>query len=244
MSRMKACKRLQQLVPTAPRKDVVDGGPSFSQDLFNNEEIVKIRNTVLNTKFIAGMVSGTLNPNYYGGYTVQDAAYCYDAVAAYDTAAKEMQTQDMPEFSLLYRVQSESYKYYNQEFVKTWHLKSTDSVVMGPAAAMYVGYEAAVSRQRPRFLAIAMLPCTMLWPWIANQLITHVNKNNPYYIWFEENKTDPDHKSHLEKFVDSYFSPEEEKEALDIFRDGMINELNFFREACNESLFYYSSFNM
>ena len=70
---------------TALRKDVVDG-PSFSQD----EEIVKIRDAAITTEFIKGMVSGTLNPNYYGGYMVQDAAYCYDAVKAFDEAARKM----------------------------------------------------------------------------------------------------------------------------------------------------------
>ena len=42
---------------TALRKDVVDG-PSFSQDLFHNEEIVKIRDAAVKTEFIKGMVWG------------------------------------------------------------------------------------------------------------------------------------------------------------------------------------------
>lgn len=141
-------------------------------------------------------------------------------------------------------VQSESYKQYNQEFVKTWRLKNTDSVVMGPAADMYVGYESTLSRQHPKFLSIAMLPCTMLWPWIAGELIDSVDKKNPYYGWFEDNKPDPSHKSHLEKFVDHFFSPEEKEKSLLVFHEGMINELNFFRDACDETLFYYSYFNI
>ena len=228
-------------MPTALGKDEVDAyGPSFSKDLFDNEEIVKIRNAVIETKFFEGMVSGTLNPECYGGYMVQDAAYCFDAVVALDAAAKEMQNQARPDFSLLYRIQSKLLKEYNQHFVKTLHLKGKDSVVMGPAADMYTGYEATVSRQRPKFLAVAMLPCMMLWPWIAKKLIRNVDKKkNPYYFWFHDNNIE-DHD--LEKFVDSHFSSEEKEEALVIFRDGMINELNFFRDACNESLFYYSSF--
>lgn len=128
--------------------------------------------------------------------------------------------------------------------MKTWRLKNTDSVVMGPAADMYVGYEAALSRQRPKFLAIAMLPCTMLWPWIASEIICSVSNTNPYYGWFEDNKPDPDHKSRLEKFVDFFFSAEEREEALVVFHEGMINELNFFRDACDETLYYYSFFNV
>ena len=205
---------------------------------------MKIRNAAKESKFIQGMAEGALDPDNYGGYMVQDAAYCFNAVEAFDYAAQQMQVQGKPEFSLLYRVQSESYKNYNQEFVKTWRLKNTDSVVMGPAAEMYVGYEAALSRQDAKFLSIAMLPCTMLWPWIAGELIASVDKKNPYYGWFEDNKPDPNHQSRLEKFVDCFFTPEEKEKALLIFNEGMINELNFFRDACDETLYYYSYFNV
>ena len=218
-------------------------GRSFSQDLFNNETSVKIRNAAKESCFIQGMVAGTLDPDDYGGYMVQDAAYCFNAVEAFDCAADKMQSEGKPEFSLLYRVQSESFKKYNQEFVKTWRLKNTDSVVMGPAAAMYVGYETALSRQDPKYLAIAMLPCSMLWPWIAGELIDSVDKKNPYYDWFDDNKPDG-HKSRLEKFVDYFFNPEEKEKALVIFHEGLINELNFFRDACDETLYYYSFFNL
>ena len=188
------------------------------------------------------MASGTLDPDVYGGYMVQDVAYCFNAVEAFDHAAKQMQLHERHEFSLLYRVQSESYKQYNQEFVKTWRLKNTDSVAMGPAADTYVGYESALSRKHPKFLAIAMLPCTMLWRWIAGELIASVDQKNPYYKWFKDDKRDPGHKSQMEKFVDSFFRPEEKKQSLKIFHEGMINELNFFRNACGETLYYNSHF--
>lgn len=216
-------------------------GSSFSQDLFNSEKSVKIRNAAKESTFIQGMAKGTLDPDDYGGYMVQDAAYCFNAVEAFDYAATKTQEEKIPEFSLIYRVQSESYKKYNQEFVKTWRLKNTDSVVMGPAAAMYVGYEETLSRQDPKYLAIAMLPCTMLWPWIAGELFPSVEESNPYYGWFNDNKPDG-HKSRLEKFVDYFFSPEDKEKSLVIFHEGMTNELNFFRDACDETLYYYSSF--
>ena len=217
-------------------KDGVDGS-SFSQDLFDDETVVEIRNKVIKTDFIKGMVMATLNANYYGGYMVQDAAYCFEAVNVFEVAAKKMEGEGKFDFSKIYRSQSTSLKKYNEEFVTTWHLQDTKSIVMGPAAKAYVEYEGRVSRDSPKFLAIAMLPCHMLWPWIANQLIDFVGEWNPYYKgWFKDNKTEPNHKGHLEKFVDSHFGPKEKKKALTIFRDGMINELNFFRDACGESL--------
>ena len=116
---------------------------------------------------------------------------------------------------------------------------------MGPAAATYVGFERALSQNDPKYLCIAMLPCTMLWPWIADQLIASVDKNNPYYVWFKDNKPSPGHKSHLEMFVDHFFvqvGPEERQKCLSIFQEGLVNEVNFFRSACDQTLFYYSSF--
>lgn len=222
---------------------------SLTQDWFNNETSVTIRDAAKQSKFIQGMATGTLDPNDYGGYMVQDAAYCFNAVGAFEYAAQQTQEQGKPKFSLLYRVQSESYKSYNQEFINTWRLKNADSVVMGPAAEMYVGYESALSRQDPKLLCIAMLPCTMLWPWIAGELIESVNEKNPYYGWFEDNKPDPDDKSRLEKFVDFFFAEEvltqeENDKMLRIFQEGLVNELNFFRDACDETLYYYSEFNM
>ncbi|KAK2547330.1 hypothetical protein P5673_032782 [Acropora cervicornis] len=226
-----------------PAETLQSAQPSFSQELFNNETSVKIRNAAKESMFIQGMASGTLDPDDYGGYMVQDAAYCFNAVEAFDVAANKIQSEGKPEFALLYRVQSESYKKYNQEFVKVWQLKSTESIVMGPAAATYVDYESVLSRQDPKYLAIAMLPCTMLWPWIAGELIDSVHKDNPYYDWFAENKPDG-HKSRLEEFVDYFFNAGDKAKSLVIFHEGLVNELNFFRNACDQTLYYYSSFNV
>ena len=216
---------------------------SVTQIWFNDAKSVEIRNHAKTSKFIQGMAEGTLDPDDYGGYMVQDAAYCFSAVTAFDRAAQHMQEKGNPEFSLLYRVQSESFRDYNQEFVKTWRLKNTDSVVMGPAAGMYVGYESALSGEHPKLLCIAMLPCSMLWPWIARELIGSVKKEtNPYYGWFEDNLRAADDKSSLEKFVDHFFA--DEAKYLRIFQEGLVNELNFFRDACDEPLYYCSDFDM
>ena len=116
---------------------------------------------------------------------------------------------------------------------------------MGPAAETYVGYERALSQKDPKYLCTAMLPCTMLWPWLANELINSVKVDNPYYVWFKDNETSPGHKSHLERFVDYFFAQvdlEEQKKCLSISQEGSVNKLDFFRSACDETLYYYSSF--
>ena len=204
--------------------------------MFNDKKSEKFRKAAKETKFIQGMVEGTLNPVSYGGYMVQDASYCFNAVGAYDYAAEQMQKQGETELSSLYSELSGKFKGYNQDFISNWRLKSSDSVVLGPAAKSHVDFDSDVSRKDAKFLCIAMLPCTMLWPWIAGELIGKVKPENPYYFWFEDNKRDPGHKSHLEQFVDRFCKPEDKKKSLDIFHQGLVHELNFFRDACGEPL--------
>ena len=121
---------------------------SFSSTLFNDPNSGIIRNRAKESKFIQGMAKGSLDPNVYGGYMVQDAAYCFNAVDSYERAAEKMQEVGKPEFSLLYRTQSESFKRYNHDFLQKWRLRNSDSVAMGPAAATYVGYKPCLEPKR------------------------------------------------------------------------------------------------
>lgn len=190
------------------------------------------------------MVDGTLSPQLYGGYMVQDAAFCFESVEAFDTAAVNAQENStIPnDFALLYRSHSSSYRGYNQDFVKEWKLKDSSSVVLGPAAAMYVGFNSTLAKQYPKNLSIGILPCSMLWPWIANELINTVVPTSVYMEWFHSNIGDGSPSS-AQVFADKFFSIETDKEKCQpIFNEGMINELNFFLSACNEQLVDYSTY--
>ena len=111
---------------------------SFSSTLFNDPNSEIIRNRAKESKFIQGMAKGSLDPDVYGGYMVQDAAYCFNAVDSYERAAEKMQGVGKPDFSLLYRTQSESFKSYNQYFLQTWRLQNTDSVAIYGAGCSIV----------------------------------------------------------------------------------------------------------
>ncbi|XP_001636921.2 uncharacterized protein LOC5516928 [Nematostella vectensis] len=210
---------------------------SFTQKLFEHPKSQAIVDECKRTKFMRGMAEGTLLADLYGGYMVQDPAYCYHAVPAYELAADKLQSE-FPEFSLLYRRQSGSFQKYNQDFVNTWRIKGADSIVLGEAAKTYVKYESAISQSQSRKLCIAMLPCQMLWPKLANDMGGEVREGNPYKPWFDGNKSD--HPSHLERFIDYFLRDEKVRDYLDEFLEGMTNELNFFRDACGEELYYYT----
>ena len=167
---------------------------------------------------------------------IQDTAYLDNANKVYSEAAQMMEEQGDGDAAVFYRGQAAKYEDYYQEFLKTWHLKSAEEVEAGPALQAYMGYQQAVVKKHPRYLPISMLPCTMLWPWMARSLIEKVDKEkNPYYEdWFVKNLREPDTRSSTERFVDESYAAFNEDIAVKIFCEGMMSELNFFREACDE----------
>ena len=199
--------------------------------MFDDKVSDKIRKAALKSNFIKGMMLGTLSANQYGRYMVQDTAYLSSAVAALESAAEQMEINRNLAFAHFYMTQAKKYKQYYEVQLKTWGLENAEGVAMDPAAKMYVAYQSVLSKNQPRYLSIGMLPCTMLWRWLATGLFGSVETTNPYYSWFDQNKNAKDYQGSLEKFVDAHFKPGEMKESTFIFCEGMMSELNFFLEA-------------
>lgn len=213
---------------------------SFSQRLFDDDGIrsLVIRNLTKESAFIQGMVSATLNANYYGAYMVQDIAYLRNAVNAFNSAAAKMRDQGQSEFEQFYRNESSVWESrYLAPMLTAWHLENTQNVQPGTAAQAYMSFLTNVSQQHAKYLAIAMLPCTMLWRWMADELFPLVQVNSAYYSWFNENKSSrPGYRGRLEIFVDQKFrSQEEYQKAKVFFCQAMVSELNFFRESGKEN---------
>ena len=111
------------------------------------------------------MKSGKLGANYYGAYMVQDIAYLAYGADAYRTAALHTEGR-FRDFYIQRATLLESD--YLKPMVTKWHLKDDKKVVLGKAAINYVSFLFTVSREQPKCLAIAMLPCSMLWRWMAD----------------------------------------------------------------------------
>ncbi|XP_028407799.1 uncharacterized protein LOC114530377 [Dendronephthya gigantea] len=225
--------RLRHYVPGFDERD--ENNPNeltFAQSLFEDPFSVKVRQAVLETKFFQRIINNTLAPEQYGGYMVQDAAYVFDAVKAFDSAAKNMQGKHPPDFALFYRGRSASFTSYASYFVSKWKLKSTKSIITGPAAATYVAYEMKLAQNKPKYLSIGILPCDMLWPWVAKQINDQVPKTHVYRSWVDDNLSDGS--SSAQKFANKFFTAEDKEDSQPIFNEGIINELNFFRSACGE----------
>ena len=206
---------------------------SFSQSLFDETESQKIRNLTKETVFIRGMKSGLLNANYYGAYMVQDIAYLANGADAYKNAAALTEVK----FKAFY---TEMATKWGSEYLKptltAWHLKDAGNVEPGTAAKEYMSFLITVSKDQPKYLAIAMLPCSMLWRWMADQLVSSVPVDSAYYSWFQDNKSpSPGYKGSLETFVDENFGQEEFKTAKPFFCKAMVHECSFFSESGNQT---------
>lgn len=202
--------------------------------LFDHTLNLPIRKEVIETVFVQGMVQGTLQSSYYLDYTIQDIVYLANSARAYNDAAQLMQEQGNNDFAFFYRKQAEKFDVLHKDELSKLRIKNIniDNVKTGTAIEMYMGYHKALVKNNPRFLPIAMLPCSMLYPWVVRQFIGKMNKQSPYYEdWFVKNTREEDSPSSTEQFVDERFTPEDEKESVGIFCEGMMNELNYFRQA-------------
>ena len=208
---------------------------TFAQSLFEDAFSVKVRKAVLETKFIKSMEENSLSPDQYRGFMLQDAAYVFHSIGAFNTAARNIQGTPPADFALFYRARSEGYSSY---FSSKWKLQNANSVIMGPAAETYVAFTKNLAKNKPKYLAIGILPCKMLWPWVAQQIDSKVPKEGVYRKWVKDYL--PKHPSSTPKFVNEHFRPREKANCQAIFNEGIINELNFFRSACGEELVSYS----
>ena len=209
----------------------------FSKLLFDHVLNLPIREQVIKTMFVQGMAQGTLRSSYFLDYTIQDIVYLANSARAYNDAAQLMQEQGNNDFALFYRKQAQKFDELYKNELSNMRLENIDNVKTGTAMEMYMGYHKALVKTNPRLLPIAMLPCSMLYPWIVRQFIGKVNKESPYYEeWFVKNTREEGNPSSTEQFVDTKFTPEDEKESVGIFCEGMMNELNYVRQAGNEKM--------
>lgn len=211
---------------------------SITGKLWSNS--LTIAQQALASDFVQGIAKGTLNPDQYGGYTIQDCAYCFNARKDYQTLidrAVALKEEAMARFA---QARQAGYKKYNKNYFQQWHLNNPDALTPGPAAESYIAFECWVIHNLPPIYGIiAMIPCEQLWSWLAKELEPDIKPGNVYDYWIQEN-SGKSGAYRLENFVndwlakhDSYYSPEW---ALYVFQSCMIGEVNFFRSGTGQPL--------
>ncbi|ADO68875.1 TenA family transcriptional regulator [Stigmatella aurantiaca] len=204
-------------------------GESLSKELWARTQ--DVAQEALGSTFIQGIKHGSLDPNSFGQYTIQDAVYCYQAQRDYEVLASRITRPDLKAFV---EARRDGYAKYNQQTFALWHIREPNALSLSPAAKAYSDFESMVAaNDEPLYAIVAMIPCERLWSWLANQMIGDAGPGNLYSFWITGNTSDTG-ACRLEAFVDAHAHHLDEGRALSVYRTCMLGECNFFRSACKQ----------
>ena len=77
-------------------------------------------------------------------------------------------------------------------------------------------------------MALSLIPCARLWPWIGDQINSPGASFGVYKDWIGNNLVGDDYK-HIENFLNQHESLIEKKQALIVYQKCMDGELAFFQ---------------
>ncbi len=199
-----------------------------------------IARQALASDYVQGIAGGTLDPNRYGRYNVQDGAYCHNAQEDYATIEARAQEAGFPQLAAFAQARYEGYLSYTDQVLEQWHIADAAAISVSEAVRTYIDFEHHVANQlRPIYGVVAMIPCDQLWPWLATELEPCISPHNVYSFWIRDNGGWSG-SYRLDNFVDAWFAayPEEfhRDQALWVYQSCMTCELNFFRSAGGQSL--------
>ncbi|MEM7133760.1 MAG: TenA family transcriptional regulator [Chloroflexota bacterium] len=199
-----------------------------------------LANAALESHFIQGIKDGTLNPNYYGQYTVQDVVYCHHGVEDWQAVATRATHPDMKSFA---EARVKSWVDYAQSLFDEWHIGDPSAITLSSAVRDYASFESDVARNfEPHYAVVVMLPCDRLWYWLATQIRPDAADPNSYAFWIKENGASDAGAKRLERFIDTHTDLIDESIALDIYCRAMLGEVNGFRSAGKQDLLDLSDF--
>jgi len=192
----------------------------------------------LHTEYIQGIKHGNLDPVTFGSAMVNDAYYCFRGRETYSIAAQRDNVYNDKTLNGYLQSKAESYTRYNEEFRKTWHLKSAESITPNKVTFEYAGYEREIATtEEPIYTLIVNLPCQYLWAWLAKQLNEDPEKleQNMYDFWIQGNKK-PSGAYKIGNFINNYMEKHpgavDEDKAMEIYTKAMIYELQHFEANC------------
>lgn len=240
-STRRAPRRLHHEHPALETLRLSSGPPpedSFAWQLWMKSQ--DLAHEALRTDYIGGIAGGTLEPDIYGRYTVQDAVYCHHAEQDYRLAEKRARAVGEEEVAAFAQAHHESYQAYWKQTFSSWSIVKPGALMPSPAMERYVEVERKVAAGAdPIYTVVAMLPCDALWAWLAEQLAASVSPTNLYSSWIVGN-TGFTGAYHLNNFVNQWLAAHpggaDPETALAIFRACMTCEVNAFRAACGETL--------
>jgi thiaminase (transcriptional activator TenA) len=190
-----------------------------------------IAQEALQTPFIQGIKSGTLDPIRYGGFNVNDAYYCFHGAQDYLASARRAAD---PTLQMFLNKKHSSYQKYNATFPGIWRIRDCAGIVPFEVCQQYSDFEITVASQEdPIYCLIVMLPCEYLWYWLAVQLGSP-KPENLYASWVTGNDS-PKGPYAMGNFLDAYQREHpggvDEQKAIQIYTQAMTFEQQNFAAA-------------
>jgi len=198
------------------------------------EQNLAIAQQVLATPFIRALADGTLSPDVYGSFVVQDIYYCGSAQDDYVIGIARVQRDPSKNnLTAFFLAQYESYIAYNKAYYDTWHIANYSGITPEHGTASYADLEEEVAvNYPPELLVVVMTPCDVLWDWLGTQLLTveGVQPTNPYYP-FIRNMLDPKGAKKFNDFIDYLASSIDVDQAFSVYKGAMLGELGMFTQS-------------
>jgi len=199
---------------------------SFSQQLWENNLIVA--NEVLDTPFLRAIADGSLPPDVYGAFIMQDIYYCEKAQVAYEIGINR--TNNVPskkDLQIFFEERLENYVQYNGLYRAQWQI-APSCIKPLPNTSNYVQLESDIAEnQQEELLAVVMTPCMVLWDWLGSQLLNRTSDSNPY-LSFIKYMRDPDGVEAMNSFLDILIPSLDEAVASEVYHSAILGELGMF----------------
>ncbi|KAL2076731.1 hypothetical protein ACEWY4_027671 [Coilia grayii] len=194
----------------------------------NNEDIAE---QTLEVPFLQHMQMGDLQADNYVIFTIQDINYLVRVTAMLKEMCKKVKVpEDLKDF---FEDRYKSYQSYADATLEKFHLKGVEDIVPTEAMEKYLSnYQTVMEEEEPIYFAVALLPCVVLWLWLANQL--KEGYCNAYFTWKKENAHGHP-EQHYRDLLDKHLTTKEQiAKANNIFRQQMQNEHDFFASSLIE----------
>ncbi|XP_060759634.1 uncharacterized protein LOC132870100 [Neoarius graeffei] len=183
-----------------------------------------IANKTLHVDFLQQMQSNSLQAERYVNFTLQDINYVLEVTNMLKMMSERVKKpEDIRDFI---KGRYTSYRNFLGMLLNQYFFKNAPSIKPTPAMKKYLANYTKVMKKDPIYFAVALLPCSRLWVWLANEL--DIPETNVYYKWKVDNMSGNPEK-HYKALLNKYLKTSAKiKTATALFRMQMQNEHDFF----------------
>ncbi|KAI4873822.1 hypothetical protein NFI96_014422, partial [Prochilodus magdalenae] len=185
---------------------------------------IALAEETLHADFLNHMQDCSLEAERYVKFLLQDIIYLQEVtVMLKEMTERVREPEDLRHFMTGRYM---SYKNFTMSCLQQFSITEPSFITPTEPIQNYLSTYRAVMEKDPIFFSVALLPCSRLWPWLAQHLQTP--ESCAYYTWKKDNMHgDPE--KHYRAILNRYLNTTEKVQKANlIFRTQMQNEQNFF----------------